>query len=162
MSVMGLHYSRIDVVQGAQSSCCAIELIHMCCVGWQAAFRAEGSDASAPLLGKPAAPGSAQSPDKENSKPKNETQTIKALLSMSAVDTPLLMLAFAAGNCMCVVRVEREVCGTHFSTSKGHQRHCSIIHNTALHAATNSMLHVKIGSKDILAYGCGSLPTLGT
>jgi hypothetical protein len=29
---------------------------------------------------------------------KHETETIKALLSMSAVDTPLLMLAFAAGE----------------------------------------------------------------
>ena len=29
---------------------------------------------------------------------KRETQTVKALLMMSAVDTPLLLLAFAAGD----------------------------------------------------------------
>ena len=73
--------------------------------GWQEAFRAEGSGASAPLLGKTSPAGSPN--DKDNDKPKNETKTIKALLSMSAVDTPLLMLAFAAGVAMADVLCEK-------------------------------------------------------
>lgn len=73
--------------------------------GWQEAFRAEGSGASAPLLGKPSPAGSAD--DKGNDKPKNETETIKALLRMSAVDTPLLMLAFAAGVAVADVLCEK-------------------------------------------------------
>ena len=68
------------------------------CAGWQESFRAETSTASEPLLGKPAATDSAETSDKAASKPKNETETVKALLRMSAVDTPLLMLAFAAGT----------------------------------------------------------------
>ena len=72
-----------------------LEILRLPIAGWQEAFRAEGSDASAPLLGKPTA---AEPPlEQDNNKPKNETETIKALLRMSAVDTPLLMLAFAAG-----------------------------------------------------------------
>lgn len=56
----------------------------------------------APLLGKhdnTSAASSSGSADKPNaSQKKHETETVKALLSMSAVDTPLLMLAFAAGK----------------------------------------------------------------
>lgn len=55
----------------------------------------------APLLGKTnssSAPSSNGSEDKSRAnQKKHETETVKALLSMSAVDTPLLMLAFAAG-----------------------------------------------------------------
>lgn len=54
------------------------------------------------MLGKhdgSTAASSSSSADKPNAKQKqHETETVKALLSMSAVDTPLLMLAFAAGN----------------------------------------------------------------
>lgn len=75
-----------------QRQCCSW------CAGWQESFRAETSIASEPLLGKPAAMDSAEASDKAASKPKNETETVKALLRMSAVDTPLLMLAFAAGT----------------------------------------------------------------
>ncbi|KAL3138200.1 hypothetical protein ABBQ38_005424 [Trebouxia sp. C0009 RCD-2024] len=68
---------------------------------WQDCFRAESPDLLAPLLGKQegaSAASTSNSADKASAKQKKqETETVKALLSMSAVDTPLLMLAFAAG-----------------------------------------------------------------
>lgn len=72
---------------------------------WQECFRAESPEVLAPLLGKhdnTHAASSSSSADKPNAKQKKqETETVKALLSMSAVDTPLLMLAFAAGQFYC-------------------------------------------------------------
>lgn len=69
---------------------------------WQECFRAETPEVLAPLLGKhdsTSAASSSSSADKPNpSQKKHETETVKALLGMSAVDTPLLMLAFAAGE----------------------------------------------------------------
>ena len=70
-------------------------------------FRAESPEVLAPLLGKhdnanaASSSGSAAKPDAKHKK--HETETVKALLSMSAVDTPLLMLAFAAGKQCCQV-----------------------------------------------------------
>ena len=72
---------------------------------WQECFRAESPEVLAPLLGKhdnTNAASSSGSADKTSAKQKkHETETVKALLSMSAVDTPLLMLAFAAGKSYC-------------------------------------------------------------
>ena len=69
---------------------------------WQESFCAESPEVLAPLLDKTDA-SNAASPSEGNIKSKSasrkhETETVKALLSMSAVDTPLLMLAFAAGK----------------------------------------------------------------
>lgn len=78
---------------------------------WQESFRAESPEVLTPLLGKidgSNAESSSEAENKSNFKrKKHDTETVKALLSMSAVDTPLLMLAFAAGNslhclsCVC-------------------------------------------------------------
>ena len=84
------------------------------CVGWQESFRAEGGDAAAPLLGKPLAADSAGTSTKQEPiTKKNETETIKALLRMSAVDTPLLLLAFAAGSPPCHVPAQKAVVKRH-------------------------------------------------
>ena len=68
---------------------------------WQESFRAESPEVLAPLLGKTNSSSAALSSSNEDklraNQKKHETKTVKALLSMSAVDTPLLMLAFAAG-----------------------------------------------------------------
>ena len=69
---------------------------------WQESFRAESPEILAPLLDKTDASNAASSSDgnikSKSASRKHETETVKALLSMSAVDTPLLMLAFAAGK----------------------------------------------------------------
>ncbi|DBA78719.1 TPA: hypothetical protein ACH3X1_008631 [Trebouxia sp. C0004] len=68
---------------------------------WQESFRAESPEVLAPLLDKTDASNAASSSEgtikSKSASRKHETETVKALLSMSAVDTPLLMLAFAAG-----------------------------------------------------------------
>ena len=80
---------------------------------WQESFRAETPEVLAPLLDKTddnAAASSSDGPTRSKSASrKHETETVKALLSMSAVDTPLLMLAFAAGkspHCNRVVNID--------------------------------------------------------
>ena len=68
---------------------------------WQDAFRAENVETCevlAPLLGKTDSSTASSSSHPKSKSKKQDTETVKALLSLSAVDTPLLMLAFAAGK----------------------------------------------------------------
>ena len=85
----------------------AVSTSHPClCIivpaDWQESFRAESPEVLAPLLDKTDASNAASSSEgsikSKSASTKHETETVKALLSMSAVDTPLLMLAFAAGK----------------------------------------------------------------
>lgn len=68
----------------------------------QRVVRAECGDATEPLLHEPAGSESDSDPDLDSSAEvslqKNGRRTIAALLGMSAADTPLLLLAFAAGT----------------------------------------------------------------
>ena len=64
---------------------------------WQESFRAESPELLTPLLDKND-DGAASASKSKSAPKKRETQTVKALLMMSAVDTPLLLLAFAAGD----------------------------------------------------------------
>ena len=89
---------------------CMPEMNNHCSPGLadcQTVVRAECGDASEPLLHEPA--GSESDSDSgsdsaaEVSLQKNGRRTIAALLGMSAADTPLLLLAFAAGKLLYCV-----------------------------------------------------------